>query len=60
MSIPTDARTLLRGFLVIGGVGYAAFGLLEGTNLQVAFGGFAALLGGFGLWWDHRESADES
>ncbi len=53
-----DFRTLVRAFLVVGGLGYAAFGLLEGSTLEVGFGALAALLGGFGLWWDRRESAD--
>lgn len=54
-----DFRTLVRVFLVVGGVLYAAFGLLDGSSLQAGFGVLAALLGAFGLWWDRRESAAE-
>lgn len=53
-----DFRTLVRLFLVVGGVAYAAFGLLEGSTVEVGFGALAALLGGFGLWWDRRASGE--
>lgn len=54
-----DFRTLVRVFLVVGGVAFAVAGALEGSTLDVGFGALAALLGAFGLWWDRRESAEE-
>ena len=45
----TSFRTLVRGFLFVGGVAYAVSGALSGSTLQV----------GFGLWWTYRESPDD-
>ena len=56
----TSFRTLVRGFLFVDGVTYAVFGALSGSTLQVGFGLFAAVLGGFGLWWTYRESPDDA
>ena len=56
----TSFRTLVRGFLFIGGVAYAVSGALSESMLQVGFGLFAAALGGFGLWWTYRESPDDA
>lgn len=53
-----DFRTLVRGFLVLGGLAYAAFGVLAGSTVTVGFGVLAALLGAFGLWWDRRAATD--
>jgi len=53
-------RTLLRGFMIVGGVAFAVSGAATGSALEVGFGLFAALLGGFGLWWDAREPSGES
>lgn len=51
-------RTLVRGFMCVGGVAFAVSGAVTGSLVEVGFGLFAALLGGFGLWWDYRESSD--
>ena len=53
-------RTLVRGFLFVGGVAYAVSGALSGSTLQVGFGLSAAVLGGFGLWWTYRKSPDDA
>lgn len=50
-------RTLVRGFIFVGGVAYAVSGAVTGSPFEVGFGLFAALLGGFGLWWDARDSS---
>ena len=51
-------RTLVRLFLLVGGFAFAVAGALDGATFEVAFGLFAAVLGGFGLWWAYRESPD--
>jgi hypothetical protein len=43
-------RTLIRGFLVIGGLGYMAWGVLDDSLVTLGFGVAAVLLGAFGLW----------
>lgn len=50
-------RTLVRGFMCVGGTAFAVSGAVTGSWFEVGFGLFAALLGGFGLWWDARESS---
>lgn len=50
-------RTLVRGFMFVGGIAYAVSGAVTGSPFEVGFGLFAALLGGFGLWWDARDSS---
>ena len=50
-------RTLLRGFMFVGGVAFAVSGAVTGSLFEVGFGLFAALLGGFGLWWGARNSS---
>ncbi|WP_158217267.1 MULTISPECIES: hypothetical protein [unclassified Halorubrum] len=55
-----EFRTLIRGFMCVGGVVFAVSGAVTGSLFEVVFGVFAAVLGGFGLWWDHRESSDET
>lgn len=55
-----DARTLLRGFLLVGGLFFLGAGLVRGELFDVGVGGFAAVLGGFGLWWEYnRQSSAE-
>lgn len=48
-------RTLLRAFLVIGGVAIAGMGIADGELWRIALGGAAALLGGFGLWYQYSQ-----
>lgn len=49
---------MVRGFMCVGGVVFAISGAVAGSLFEVGFGLFAALLGGFGLWWDYRKSTD--
>lgn len=42
--------TVLRGFLVVGGVVLTVLGLLNTNALHVAIGTVSALLGGYRLW----------
>jgi hypothetical protein len=58
-SMDIGVRAVVRVFLLVGGLAFAIVGGLEGSGGQVAFGVFAALLGGFGLWWRRRESTTE-
>lgn len=55
-----EPRTLVRVFLVVGGVAYAAGGVLTESPVNVGFGLLAAALGGFGIWWDRREAGDQA
>jgi hypothetical protein len=54
--MPVPIRTLTRAFLLVGGGAYAVSAALDGATLKMAFGLFAAALGGFGLLWTYRES----
>lgn len=54
-----DARTLLRGFLLIGGLLFVGVGLVRGEPFDVGIGAFAAVLGGFGLWYDRRSAGPD-
>ena len=47
-------RTLVCVFLLVGGLVFAGLG---GSMIRVGFGVGAAFLGGFGLWWEWRESS---
>jgi len=47
-----DFRTLLRGFLLVGGIVFLGLGVLRGDQFNVALGALAAAMGGFGLYWD--------
>lgn len=53
-----EFRTLVRVFLLVGGVAYAAFGAVSGSAFQVGFGVLAALVGGFRLWWERRDTSE--
>jgi protein-S-isoprenylcysteine O-methyltransferase Ste14 len=53
-------RTLVRMFLLVGGAAYAVFGVVSGSSFEIGFGALAALLGAFGLWWEHRDASDET
>ena len=55
-----DFRTLVRVFLLVGGIAYAVFGVISGSTFEVGFGALAAVLGGFGLWWEHRDASSET
>ncbi len=45
----STGRTALRVFLLVGGLAFAAFGVVDGSNGDVIVGGVAAVLGGVGL-----------
>ena len=55
-----DFRTLVRVFLVVGGAAYAVVGVVSGSAIEIWFGALAALLGAFGLWWEHRDASGEA
>ena len=44
------ARTILRLFLLIGGVIVLVFGIIDESTLNIAVGLLAAILGAIGLW----------
>lgn len=50
-------RTYLRLFLVLGGIVFFAFGVLDGEPLQVALGAVALAVGGGGLGYEWRQTA---
>lgn len=43
-------RTVVRAFLLVGGVIYVVWGALDGSMVRLGLGVVAALLGAFGLW----------
>lgn len=49
-------RTLVRIFLVVGGLVYVVSGVTSGSVPAMALGAAATALGAFGLWWDYRDS----
>jgi hypothetical protein len=49
-------RTLVRIFLVVGGLWYLITGALSGAVPSMALGAVATALGAFGLWWEFRDS----
>lgn len=49
-------RTLLRIFLLIGGVWMIWLWMSDGSTLNLAIGVLAAAVGGFGLWWEYQQS----
>lgn len=49
-------RTLVRIFLVVGGLWYVLTGVSSGSVPSMALGGVATALGAFGLWREYGES----
>jgi hypothetical protein len=45
-------RTILRVFLVVGGVAIVVVGALEGSTFELALGVLAIVLGAIGLWME--------
>lgn len=43
-------RTVLRAFLLIGGIAVLALGIVNESTTQLAVGAIAAILGGLGLY----------
>lgn len=48
-------RTVLRAFLLVGGIGVGTLGYVDGSTTQVVLGIAAVLLGGFGLWYQYTQ-----
>jgi hypothetical protein len=55
-------RTLVRGFLLVGGLLFVLQGVIGGSAFDLVLGVAATLVGGVGLWLELREQAgsDES
>ena len=53
-------RTLLRAFLVIGGLAIAGMGIADEELWRIALGVAAATLGGFGLWYQYSQEREGS
>jgi hypothetical protein len=45
-------RTLLRVFLVVGGIAILVLGIVSDDPFQAGLGAVATALGAFGLWWE--------
>jgi hypothetical protein len=54
-------RTLVRAFLLVGGLIFLVQGAIDGSVSELGLGAMAVLLGGVGLWWEWRKQsgADE-
>jgi len=50
-------RTLLRGFLLVGGFLFFLRGAINGSLFDLGLGAVATLVGGVGLWWELRGGA---
>lgn len=48
-----NVRTILRSFLVAGGIVYVASGVLTWTPLYLAIGAVATAVGLIGLWMEY-------
>lgn len=51
-------RTLLRSFLLAGGIVYLVSGVLTDTPTYLLIGGIAAAFGAFGLWIEYRSDPE--
>jgi len=56
----STARTVVRGFLLLGGLALAGVGAVEGSTVDVVVGGVAAVLGFVGLWLQYRDRQADS
>lgn len=45
-----NLRTVVRVFLIAGGIGYVVWGAVTGRTLWIALGVAAAVIGVVGLW----------
>ena len=43
-------RTVVRAFLLVGGLVYVGWGVLDGSMVTIGLGVLAAVLGVIGLW----------
>lgn len=59
--IDVGFRTLVRGFLLAGGIVFATGGAIDGSLAEVGLGLVATFLGGVGLWveWKKQTGNDE-
>lgn len=53
-------HTLLRGFLLIGGLAFVIYGLVDWSLFNLGLGIVAAVLGGFGLWWEFQTAREQA
>lgn len=53
-------RTVIRAFLVVGGIGLLAFGIATGDTLRIVIGGVALGVGAAGLVSEWRDDPDDS
>lgn len=58
MLTPTP-RTILRLFLLVGGIGIFWLGVQDDNTVNMVLGILAALLGAVGLLWEIREARRE-
>ena len=49
-------RTVLRAFLLVGGIAVLGLGIIEESLVQIGIGVVAMLLGGFGLYTQYKVS----
>lgn len=47
-----DFRTILRAFLIVGGLALLLVGILDGSTTNAAIGAIAVLVGAVGFWFD--------
>jgi hypothetical protein len=52
-----DVRLLVRVFLVVGGLAYVGWGLVDGGTTFLALGALAVALGLYGIWRDRPGDA---
>ncbi len=57
--VGSQFRTLLRAFLLLGGLAYVLFGVVAGTSLDIGIGLLAATVGGIGLWWERSAGGSD-
>jgi len=43
-------RTVVRAFLLVGGLAYVVWGVLDGSLVTIGLGVLATVLGAVGLW----------
>jgi len=51
-------RTLVRVFLLVGGLAFIVLGAVDGSLFNLGLGAVAAFLGLVGLWMEYREGPD--
>jgi len=51
-------RTLVRVFLLVGGLAFIVLGTLDSSLFNLGLGAVAAFLGLVGLWMEYREGVE--